>query len=55
MFRPTVQELLNIEKKIQRKFNKTEAFFLRKLGQAFGIVKKNLDEWEFLEVNYMMF
>jgi hypothetical protein len=49
MFRPTVQELLNIEQFFQRKFNKTEANFLRKLGQAFGIVKKTLMSGNFLK------
>jgi hypothetical protein len=38
MFRPMVQQLWNIEQFFQSKFNKIKANFLRKLGQAFGIV-----------------
>ncbi len=41
MFRARVQELLNIEHFFKRKFNIIKANFLRKLGQAFGIVKKS--------------
>jgi hypothetical protein len=50
MFRPTVQELLNIEHFFQRKFNIIKANFLRKLGQAFGIVKKPLMGGNFLKL-----
>jgi hypothetical protein len=49
MFRPMVQELWNIEQFFQRKFNKIKANFLRKLGQAFGIVKKTLIGGNFLK------
>jgi hypothetical protein len=49
MFRPMVQELLNIQDFFQRKFNIIKAYFLRKLGQAFGIVKKTLIGGNFLK------
>jgi len=50
MFRPMVQELLNIEHFFKRKFNIIKVNFLRKLGQPFGIVKKPLVGGNFLKL-----
>jgi hypothetical protein len=38
MFRLTMQELLNIEQFFQRKFNKIEIKYIRKLGQVLHIL-----------------
>jgi len=41
-FRPTTQELLNIEQFCQRKFNEIKTKYFRELGQAFGTIAKPL-------------
>jgi hypothetical protein len=41
-FRPTTQELLNIELFCQRKFNEIKTKYFRELGQAFSTIAKPL-------------
>jgi hypothetical protein len=50
-----VQELLNIEQFCQRKFNKIKTKCFREIEANSWYCWKTLDEWDFLEVIFVMF
>jgi hypothetical protein len=48
MFKPMMQELLNIKQFFERKFKQIKTMFLKEIGASSWYSKKALDYWDFL-------
>jgi hypothetical protein len=52
MFRPLVQELLNIKQFCHKKFSKIKTTIVKRIGSCFWYYWNALDERDFMEVNF---